>query len=158
MSDTFDFEDWTSGATRLQRSCLIYRKPHLVARLDEISQSRTTAGAVGLDVSEYDDEWVVVAQEFSDSALRLVFEHRSVEEIQAVMAAAIPADDEEIQQAMLIADSLVSPVMTWQQVLDLRAVVGDNQILVLVEAWTAASFGEVPLAPVPAEIVLGPEA
>jgi hypothetical protein len=151
MSDTgtgFDFDGWLEDATRLRRSVLIYKRPDLIARLDEISQSMETARTVGLNVGEYIDEWEVVAQHFADSALRVTFEHRTEEEVKAVIASCVGSDLEE-QQAALLADSVVDPVMSKEQALKLRSVIGDGQIIVLVECWTAVCFGEIPLNPEP---------
>jgi hypothetical protein len=144
---TFDYEAWTSGAKRLRRSVLIYSRPDLIADLDRISQTKTTSESCGVDTFDLDREWEKVAQEFADSALRVTFESRTMDEIKAVQAQCIGVDDDEEAQSRLLADAIVEPQMSWTQLFDLRKVIGDNQVNVLVEAWSSACIGEVPLAP-----------
>jgi hypothetical protein len=142
-----EFEKWAEDIRRPARSVLIYSRPDLIARLDEIAQSKSTAASCGLDTSDYDVEWEQVATRFSDSALRVTMEHRTMAEIKAVQADCIDSTDEEEQQSRLMADAIISPVISWEQLYALREKIGDMQIVALVELWTTVCFTEVPLAP-----------
>lgn len=148
MSEQQTFEDWAAGGIkRPARSVLIYSRPDLIAKLDEISQSRSTAKSCGLDTAPYDEEWETIARQFSESALRITMEHRTIEEIKAVQAACVDLNCEEEQQSRLMADAIISPKISWEQLMDLRSKVGDMQIVSLVQLWTAVCFSDVPLAP-----------
>lgn len=148
-----DLDSWIAGAQRQRRSVLIYQRPDLVAELDEINQEMATLKAAGQDVADLEEKWSVIAQQFADSALRIVVKGQTVEEIAALKAtsAALGEDDEEASARVLEA-AIMSPKFTREQIIELRKVLGDAQVEHILAAWRSASFDVPPLGPEPDDV------
>lgn len=148
-----DLDSWIAGGQRQRRSVLIYQRPDLVAALDEINQEMTTLKSAGQDVAALEEKWAEVAQQFADSALRIVVKGQTVEEIGALKAtsAALGEDDEEASARVLEA-AIMSPTFTRDQILALRKALGDAQVEHILAAWRSASFDVPPLGPEPDDV------
>lgn len=144
-----DIDAWIAGAKRQRRSVLIYQRPDIVAELDQINQEITTLRAAGLDVSELRDRWDERALAFSESKLRVTVEGQTMDEIAALKAASAAAgDDEELESARTLAQAIVSPDITQEQVIALHNAIGDAQYEAILAAWRSACFDVPPLGAV----------
>lgn len=148
-----ELDEWIAGAQRQRRSILIYQRPDLVANLDEINQEMSNAKAAGLPTDELEERWTTYAQLFADSALRIVVEGQTIEEINAIKAESTACgEDDEEASARILAAAIVSPTFTAEQILALRKAVGDAQVEAILAAWRSASFDVPPLGPRPDEV------
>ena len=143
-----DIDTWIAGAKRQRRSVLIYQRPDVIAELDEINQEVTTSRAAGLDVSELMARWDERALAFSDSKLRVTVEGQTLDEIAALKAlSAAAGEDEEQESARTLADAIVSPDISREQIIALHNAIGDAQYEAILAAWRSACFDVPPLGP-----------
>lgn len=144
-----DIETWIAGAKRQQRSVLIYQRPDIIAELDRINQEITTLRAAGLDVSDLKAQWDERALAFSESKLRVTVGGQTMDEISALKAASAAAgEDEEQESARTLADAIVHPDVTQEQVIALHNAIGDAQYEAVLAAWRSACFDVPPLGAV----------
>lgn len=144
--------DFVANARRPRRSVLIYSRPDVIADLDRINQELAVAKAANDDdkAAELEQQWHETALIFHGSALRVTVEGRTQAEISALRAGAKAEglDDEE-EAAVILADAIVTPQMTKDDLIGLRRSSGDVTVEILLQAWKAACFDPPPLAPEP---------
>jgi len=151
MSDTtpqdFDFDAWLDGAERPERSVTVYQKAGLIADLDALEEQIQNAEAAEdlepslTEVGEARNlraKYAKLAQQFHDSALTIRVQGRTLEE-----RAKLHADNKDLEAvklgAVVIADALVYPKATPQQVEKLKTVIGDAQFSRIVAAYNQAN-------------------
>lgn len=147
-----DVSQFVSSARRQRRSVKVYARPDVIADLDRINQELAVAKAANdIDViAELEAAWQAAADTFHASGLRVVIEARNQDEINAVkVKAKAEGCDEEEESAMILADSIIEPEMTKENIIELRRTGGDAAVEILMQAWTAACFNPPPLAPEP---------
>lgn len=147
----FDVDTWIRQAARPRRLVTIYGRADLLARLDDIeaeanrvrAEAATTAGnldgvattgehAARLEILEA--EWRRVAQQFAASALEVVVQGLTEAEEAAAYTAAKAANPDlaktqnaEWHEAVglhVVAAAIVSPRLTFEQVVEIHARIG----------------------------------
>jgi len=135
----FDVDAWISGAERPVRSVTIYQRAGLIADLDALEEKILNAdldgGSESVDerrlgeLSESDKlraEYARLAQQFHDSALTIRIEGRDESEREKVVLA-VPGLTPKQRGAVALADAIVSPKFTPEQLEKLAARIGEVQ-------------------------------
>lgn len=136
--DTWDLDDWIDGVTRPTETVRLYRKGHLNDRLKDLERRidlarRVPAEERGITDDSPEslmDEWQLVAQELSDSALPVRVQALTEPEIDAAKKAAKRdhKDDDTAWAVYVAAAGTVQPRFSPTQLMKVRQRAGDAQI------------------------------
>ena len=149
MSETpkdFDLDAWLDGADRPQRSVTVYQKAGLIADLDALAERIEHAEAeeevdgpsMGGGASSLRAEYAQLAQQFHDSALVIRVQGHSEDEKDEIKAANADMNAAD-QGRVILADAMVSPRFTVEQVKKLERVIGPAQFNAVLGAYYKAS-------------------
>lgn len=142
----FDFDAWLDGAERPERGVTVYQKAGLIAKLDRLGEQISNAdedaevdgpsmaGGVGRLRAEY----AATAQAFHDSALHIRVQGRSDDEKRELAAANLGTKPGDLGY-LILADAIVAPRITAEQLKRLDKKVGPSQFGLILEAYRAAS-------------------
>ena len=134
----FDVDAWIDGAERPTRSVTIYQKAAVVAELDALEEKILIAEA---DESSQVDErsmgerresdklrtqYAKLAKQFHESAMTIRIEGRDESEREALVLP-VPGLNPKQRGAIILADAIISPKFTPEQVEKLAAKIGEVQ-------------------------------
>lgn len=153
----FDLDAWIDGAERPRHSVTVYQKAGLIAELDRLEAA---IGNAELDESANDpyhersigersesdklrSEYAKLAQQFHDSALTFTVQGHDTVEKQAIADANPGLTPTELGY-IVIADAIVSPKVTADQLKRIQSKVGDAQFDQIPIAYHRAST-EIPV-------------
>ena len=136
---TFDIDAWLDGAERPTRSVTIYQRAGLIADLDALEE-RIRIAEIDEGVEHVEErrlgerteseklraEYARLAQQFHESALTIRVEGRDESEREALVMP-IPNLNPKQRGAVVLADAIVSPKFTPEQLEKLAAKVGEVQ-------------------------------
>lgn len=164
--EEFDFAKWLSGAYKPTRGSTVHQRGDLIAELDRLQEQIELAEDVPADERSLSDaspdrlraEYAAVAQKFHDSGLFVkVSGHTNEEKLEiakaldAVVAEKFPADDKSdeanayrYEQSKkltyhLVADALVSPRLSAEQLEQLHRKVGESEFSRITTDYQLAS-------------------
>ena len=143
----FDLDAWLDDAERPQRSVTVYQKAGLIADLDALAErienaedeevDGPSAGGISLR-----SQYAKLAQQFHDSALTIRIEGRSEREREDVVLR-VPGLTPDQRGAVVLADAIVSPKFTPEQVEKLAGKLGEVQFSRIVTRFHEAC-GDIP--------------
>jgi len=164
--ESFSFDQWMAGAYKPTRGSTIHQRGDLIADLDQLGEQIELAEAVPADERSLVDvspdrlraKYADLAQQFHDSGLFVKVAGHTNEEKLAVINSVnelveekFKADDKSpeadayrVEQSKkvtyyLIADALVSPRLTAEQLERLHSKVGESEFMRIVHDYQAAS-------------------
>ena len=147
----FDFDAWLEGAERPERAVTVYQRASLIADLDALEAKILAADedgdvdgpSMGGGPAKLRAEYAKLAQQFHDSALTFRVQGRD----EAEKAELVKSSKEAIAAGefgyVVLADAIISPKVTPEQLKRLAAKVGETQFNQLAVAYQRAST-EVP--------------
>ncbi|ERI39189.1 hypothetical protein M707_02750 [Arthrobacter sp. AK-YN10] len=147
----FDLDAWLDGADRPQRSVTVYQKAGLIADLDALAERIELAEAeeevdgpsMGGGAQKLRAEYAALAQQFHDSALTVRVQGHSDDERDELRSANPKLGGGEMGR-LILADALVSPKFTAEQVARFEKVIGPAQFAAVLGAYRRAC-SEVPV-------------
>ena len=127
----FDLDAWLDDAERPQRSVTVYQKAGLIADLDALAERIENAEDEEVDGpsaggTSLRSQYAKLAQQFHDSALTIRIEGRSEREREDVVLR-VPGLTPDQRGAVVLADAIVSPKFTPEQVEKLAGKLGEVQ-------------------------------
>lgn len=142
----FDFDAWLDGADRPERAVTVYQKASLIADLDALEAKILAADdeedadgpSMAGGPAKLRAEYQRLAQQFHDSALTIRVQGRDAAE-KAELAKAnqgLPAGE---LGYIILADAIVSPKVTPEQLKRLAKKIGDPQFSAITAAYHKAS-------------------
>lgn len=164
--ETFDFSKWLAGAYKPTRGSTVHQRGDLIAELDRLREQIELADEVPADERSLADaspdrlreQYAAIAQQFHESGLFVKTSGHTNEEKMAIANALdaritekFPKDDKSDEankyrheQAKkltyhLLADALVSPRLTAEQLAQLHSVVGESEFERIVTDYQLAS-------------------
>lgn len=147
----FDFDAWLEGAERPERAVTVYQKAGLIADLDRLEAQILAADdsedadgpSMGGGAGKLRAEYQKLAQQFHDSALTFVVQGRD----DAEKAELLKSNKDAVERGefgyVVLADAILSPQVTPEQLKRLAAKIGEAQFNQLAIAYQKAST-EVP--------------
>ena len=143
----FDLDAWLDDAERPQRSVTVYQKAGLIADLDALAERIENAEDEEVDGpsaggTSLRSQYAKLAQQFHDSALTIRIEGRSEREREDVVLR-VPGLTPDQRGAVVLADAIVSPKFTPEQVEKLAAKLGEVQFSRIVTRFHEAC-GDIP--------------
>lgn len=136
---TFDVDAWIDGAERPVRSVTIYQRAGLLADLDALEERILIADAEesadSIDERRLGEQteadhlrgkYTELAKQFHDSALTIRIEGRDESEREAIVLP-LPGLTPKQRGAVVLADAIISPKFTPEQLEKLAAKVGEVQ-------------------------------
>lgn len=144
----FDIEAWIEGAERPKRSVTVYQKAGLIADLDRLEEQIRNADDEDVDGPSMGGgnlraRYAKLAQEFRDSALTFTVQGHDAAEKQA-LAEANPGLPPAELGYIVIADAIVSPKVTAEQLKRIESRIGSAQFDQIPTAYYRAS-SEIPV-------------
>ena len=143
----FDVDAWIEDAERPTRSVTIYQKASLIADLDALAERIENAEDEEVDGpsagrGSLRSQYAKLAQQFHNSALTIRIEGRDEREREAVVLR-VPGLTPRQRGAVAIADAIISPKFTPEQLERLEEKIGEVQFSRIVSRFHEAC-GEMP--------------
>jgi hypothetical protein len=144
----FDFDAWLEGAERPERAVTVYQRASLIADLDALEAQIIAADedgedvdgpSVGGGVGKLRAEYAKLARQFHESALTFRVQGRD----EAQKAELVKANGDAVKRGefgyVVLADAIMSPRVTAEQLKRLAEKVGEVQFNQLAVAYQKAS-------------------
>lgn len=148
-----ELDEWIDGAQRTHRSVTLYARADLIADLDRLDREIQIAREADEATDDLDAAWEDVARRFHESALTITVRGLTDAEFRAIRTQSnIDKVDASTLGARLLAEAIVSPPFTVEQLLSLEDKVGEAQIGRIVAAYTLASREQPPEPINPADV------
>jgi len=146
----FDFDAWLEGAERPERAVTVYQKAGLIADLDRLEAEIRNADddevdgpSMGGGVGKLHAEYAKLAKQFHDSALTIRIKGHDEDEKREIAKANPDLGPGELGY-IILADALVSPKVTPEQLKRLAKKIGEAQFNQIPAAYHQAST-EIPV-------------
>ncbi len=140
----FDINAWLDGVDRPARSVVVYQKAGLLADMDVLAEKIRNADtdevdgpAIGGGVGELRAAYADLARRFHESSLVVRVQSVTNQEQVELLKGHEDLDQHE-RGAIVMAEAIVEPKMTPEQVRRLNKVIGDAQFSLIVRAWDKA--------------------
>lgn len=148
-----DLDEWIDSAQRTHRSVTLYARADLIADLDRLDREIQIAREADEPTGDLDAAWEDTARRFHESALTITVRGLTDAEFRAIRTQAnIDKVDASTLGARLLAEAIVSPSFSVEQLLALEDKVGEAQIGRIVAAYTLASREQPPEPIDPADV------